>query len=1097
MSRPVIRQTRLRLALASLLILSPLASRAEPAKLLRFPDIHGQTVVFTYAGDIWKVPSTGGTAVRLTAHPGRELFAKISPDGKWIAFTGQYDGDEQVYLMPIGGGMPKQLTFYPARGPLPPRWGSDNQVFGWSPDSQSIIFRSLRDSYGMADGKLFTVSIKGGQPRALPMPTTGAGVFSPDGKKILYSPLFRDFRTWKRYEGGWAQDLYVFDVNSHKTTNITANPRTDRDPMWAGDNIFFASDRDNQLNIYRYDTKNSALTQLTHYTDWDVRWPSADAEGQIVYELNGTLHVLNGITGAISDIDIDVPADGLGLRPEVISVAKRIEDYALSPKGERALMTARGDVFTVPIEHGVTRNLTQSSGAHDREADWSPDGKRIAYISDRTGEEELWIENQDGRGEAEQITSGAKTRYYHPVWSPDGAHIVLGDKDGKIYVIDVKSKKAIQVADDLGDPQQDYSWSPDGRYLAFSMENANRFRSLYIWDKTGNKLQAITDETFSAYEPVWNPQGTYLYYLSDRSFAPQISDFEWNYAMNRATGIFALALRKDLPSPFPPRNDEVAGDKKDEAKPDKTPQKTESGLKPVIVDFDGLAARVTRVPVDADNYRQLHVTATHLIYTVSGASFFGREPSPGAAVKAFNIDKREAKSLADKISGYALSRDGAKILVRDLESASFKLYNVTGGAPKPVATTDLKLTRDPRQEWANAFDEVWRRYRDHFYVANMHGYDWVAIGKKYRALLKYVGDRSDLNYLMGEMIAELNASHAYVDGGDLNLPARPYIALLGARFELDETAGRYRISRIFKGQNEEPAYRSPLTEVGVNVHEGDYLMAINGRTLGATDNPYELLRGLANGPVEIAVNTRPDIASARTVVVNPLTSENKLLYMAWVQKNRDRVAAQTGGKAGYIHIPDMSEAGIYEFIKYYYGQIRKDGLVVDVRSNGGGNVSQMLIERLGRKLLGLRYARTVDHVTTYPAVTFTGPMVGILNETSSSDGDIFPWHFRQIGLGPLVGKRSWGGVIGITDHGPLIDGGIVNVPEFSNADPDGNWVIEGHGVDPDIVVENDPASVIKGEDPQLDRAIKEVLERMKTKKAALPSRPAAPNKAQK
>ncbi len=1088
-------------ALTALLVLWLAVPAAAQTKLLRFPDIHGNQVVFTYAGDLWTAPATGGTAVRLTAHPGLELFAKYSPDGKWIAFTGQYDGDEQVYVIPAGGGVPRQLTFFPAEGPLPPRWGYDNQVYGWTPDGKSVVFRSLRDGWDLADNRLFTVPVEGGLPVALPMPQSGAGDLSPDGKQVVYSPLFRDFRAWKRYQGGWAEDLWVFDIATHTARNITNNPRTDRDPMWIGGRIYFDSDRDNKLNLYSVKPDGTDLVQLTHETAWDVRWPSADEAGDIVYELGGELHVFDTRTRADRKLDIFVPDDGLSARPVHKSVARWIEDVALSPDGHRALFTARGDIFTVPAEHGPTRNLTHSSDAHDKGARWSPDGRRIAFVSDMSGEDELYLVDQDGSGKPERLTTHGDQARFAPVWSPDGKRLAFADKSGQLWLLEVADRKLTRVARDSAGRMNDQSWSPDSRWLAFSLSHDTGFRSIYVWDVQDRVLHAVTSPMFNATEPAFGTDGKYLYFLSDRTYAPQVSSAEWDYATDRTTGIFALALRKDVPAPFPPRSDEAKIDSSTAAgsgaKGPASRSKAESaksGPPAVAIDFDGLADRVAEVPVSADDYGSLTAVEGNLLYVKGTPFVYGREPATKPALMIFNLADREASTLMEDVGGYALSADGAKLLVR--QHGAWKLLDAKpkgGAAAKALSTDGLQADIVPRQEWAEIFREVWRRFRDYFYVPNMNGYDWTAIRMQYEPLLAYVEHRSDLDYVLDEMIGELSNSHTYISGGDYDIPKRADVALPGARFALDAASGRYRIAKIFQGDNAETEYRSPLTQIGVDAHVGDYVLAIDGTELKAPENPYELLRYKSSHPVTLTLNGRPTMDGARDVSYRPITSETKLVYKAWVDRNRERVDSMTHGRVGYLHVPDMGADGLSEFIKWFYPQIRKEGLVIDVRGNGGGNVSSMLIERLSHQLLASGYSRNDDFPSTYPrGPIFHGSLVALLNETSASDGDIFPAMFKQAGLGPLIGKRSWGGVTGYSGHGPLIDGGQVDVPEFGFISVDGKWIIEGHGVDPDIEVENDPASVLQGRDPQLERGVQEVLKLMQEHPKHLPGRPAPP-----
>ena len=1093
------RVTRFVFCLAAAAGLATGAASAQ-TKLLRFPDIYKDKVVFTYAGDLWTAPSTGGTATRITAHPGLEMSARFSPDGKWIAFTGQYDGDEQVYVIPAAGGVPKQLTFYPARGPFPPRWGYDNQVFGWTPDGKSVVFRSLRDGWHHSDSRVYTVPVSGGLGEPLPMPLSGGADLSPDGKKVVYTPFARDFRTWKRYQGGWAQDLWILDLATRATKKITDTPRTERDPMWIGDKIYFDSDRTGTLNLYSYDPANGATVQLTRSTRWDVRWPAADADGQIAYEMNGELNVFDTRTGQSRHLAIDVPGDGLDTRPSQIGANDQIEDAALSPKGERALFVARGDVFNAPIEKGVTRNLTRSSGAHDKWARWSPDGRRIAFISDRSGEEEVYLADALGAGQPEQLTTGGKALRFTPEWAPDGKRLAFSDKDGRLWVVTVAGKKLAEVAHDVRGEIRDYAWSPCGGHLAFSMANPGGFRSVWIWSVEDGQLRRITDPQFHASNPAWDPKGDYLYYLSARSYLPRFDAFDLNFAADRNIGVFAVGLRKDVANPFPPEEDKVTvgEEKKEEDKKPGKDDKDEKKKAPAFtrIDFDGLASRVARVPVPPDNYGSLSAAEGKLLYVKQPANGFGEPPSR-PALQIFTFKDRKAATLAEGIGGYALSQDGGKVLV--VQGGQFNVYDASPGgkdSKKTIDTGGMVVDRVPAEEWAEVFREAWRRYRDYFYTENMNGYDWEALRRQYEPLLAYAGHRSDVNYVIGEMIAELNYSHAYIAGGDYKLPPRPRVALPGARFELDRAAGRYRISRIFAGQNEEDLYRSPLTEIGVDVHPGDYVLAIDGEELAADDNPYRLLRHKADRPVRFTVNARPTLEGSREITFQPIDTEEHLIYMDWVSRNRERVAKLSGGRLGYIHLPDMGEDGMREFVKWYFGQIRKEGLVVDVRNNGGGFISPMLLERLARKPLSVDYGRTNADPQPYPQVVFYGPMACLLNEGSGADGDIFPYMFRELGLGPLIGTRTWGGVVGINDHGPMIDGGQIFVPEAGAVSLAGEWIIEGHGVDPDIVVENDLQSLLDGRDPQLERGVAEVMKKLQESPKKFPKRPAPPVRTQ-
>jgi tricorn protease len=858
--------------------------------------------------------------------------------------------------------------------------------------------------------------------------------------------------------------------------------------MWIGKQIYFNSDRDGHFNLYAYDIANGKTAQLTKNTTWDVRWPSSDRERRIVYELDGELNVLDVKTGKSVHISVRVPDDGVNRRASYISAANSIEQAELSPKGERVLFAARGDIFSAPVEKGPTRNLTHSPGAHDKWPAWSPDGSKVAFLSDASGEEEVYMVAQDGTSPAEKITSGGHAFRYQPQWSPDNQQIAFSDKDGRLWVASLASHSIKEIAHSTEGAIRDYDWSPGSGYVAFSMNDPSRFSALYIWSAKEDKLRRITSGTFNENSPAWDPGADYLYFLADHEFQPQLSQIEFDFATNRSRGIFALALRKDLKNPFPPESDEVTIKKEEgKAKEDQSKEKKPEEPKDKGIDFDGLEQRVTRVPLDANNYFGLAVKSDALVYGVAAAPYYGRPAALKSTLRIFSFKDRKETTLADDITSWRLSRDGSKALVH--QEQAWNVYNAapTGASTKKtVSTAGLMLEKVPSEEWKEIFNEVWRHYRDFFYAPNMHGYDWEALRERYSQLLPYVAHRSDLNYVIGEMIAELTVQHAYIEGGDVQLPPRPHAGLPGAQFEVDANSGRYRIAKIFQGQNEEEIYRSPLTEVGVDARVGDYVLAINGEELTARRDIYELLRHAGDGPVQLTLNSTPTLTGARKVTYRPVASEANLEYLDWVTQNHKRVDELSHGRIGYIHLPDMGAAGIREFIKWYYPQLRKQALLIDDRANGGGNISRMVIERLTRTLLALTYPRNIATPLTYPNSVFIGPKAVLLDGNSASDGDIFPWMFRTAGLGPLIGERSWGGVVGITNHGPLMDGGTVFVPEFAYANAKGEWTVEGHGVDPDIVVENDPKSVIEGHDPQLERGVAELLRALDRSNPKLP-----------
>ncbi|MEM8711723.1 MAG: S41 family peptidase, partial [Planctomycetota bacterium] len=795
-------------------------------------------------------------------------------------------------------------------------------------------------------------------------------------------------------------------------------------------------------------------------------------------------------------VEISVPDDGLWKRPRRVSLAGNVSGYGLSPDGSRALFVARGEVFTAPTDKGRVRNLTRSSGANDRVAEWSPKGDQVAVLSDASGEDEIWLFSADGSEPARQLTSGHSRRFSGMVWSPDGERIAYSDYQGRLFVVTVADGSEVLVADDPWRGIGDVAWSPRGGHLAFSLRNEVQTSRIHVWTVATGTLQAVTNELADSWSPSWDPKGDYLFYLSDRHYAPQISDLEWNYAGNRRARPYGLALRADVEPLFPPETDSIA--KADDAKAKEEPKDgdgeasdADEAKAPIEIDFNGLMQRVVRFPVGPDNYAGMTAVDGHLLYVTSGAFYYGGSSGVDTNLHLYSIEDRESSMLVGGVGGYALSADLKKILVR--KGGGFHLFNVAKGAKgEAVSTADLHVSLDPEAEWNEVFDETWRLFRDYFYVENMHGYDWEALKARYGALLPHVAHRSDLNYVISEMIGELNTGHTYVSGGDYEIPSRPTVGLPGARFELDAAANRYRIASIFRGHNEEPKYRSPLTEVGVDVNVGDYVLAIDGVDLTGDDNPYRLLQHL-DGAVTWTVNGSADLEGARDVRYEPIGSEASLVYLDWVLGNVERVGEMSGGQIGYLHIPNMGAEGIAEFIKWYYPQVGKKGFVIDVRGNGGGNVSSMIIERLRRKILGTRFGRVSELPSTYPGEALIGPMVCLISETSASDGDIFPHYFREAGLGPLIGKRTWGGVVGGGNIG-LVDGGAVFVPRSATNSRDGAYIIEGIGVPPDIEIENDPASVIAGRDLQLERGVAEVMAAMAADPQSLPARPEDPVK---
>ncbi|MBO0699131.1 MAG: PD40 domain-containing protein, partial [Zavarzinella sp.] len=969
------------------------ASAGEEARLLRFPAISNDAIAFTYAGNIYTVPTSGGVARRLTSHDGFEMFPRFSPDGKHLAFTAQYDGNTEVYLMPAEGGIPKRLTYSATLGrdDVSDRMGPNNIVMGWTPDGKSILFRSRMNSFNDFIGQLFTVPIDGGLPEQLPLPRGGFASYSPDGSKLAYNRVFREFRTWKRYRGGMADEVWLYDFQTKKTQPLTDNPAQDIIPMWVGDKVYFLSDRDEHMrfNVWTVDPKSKETKQLTHFTEFDCKFPSAGKDA-IVFENGGYIYKLDVKTEKAEKIPVQINDDGATARGGLVNVSKNVTAFGLSPDGRRALFGARGDVFTVPATSGLTRNLTNTPGAHDRNPDWCPDGKTIAYVSDASGEDEIYTVPQDGSGKPTQITTGADTYKYEIAWSPDGKKVLWSDKKLRLQFVDVATKKVTLVNQATAWEIRDFTWSPDSKWVAFSRQEEESLDKVYLYSLEQDKTFEVTDGWYAANSPTFSSDGKYLFFVSARDFNPIISNTEWNHAYADMQRIYFVTLAKATENPFKAKQDEVTsaardGEKKEEAKKAE-PKKGEA--KPagnIQVDVDGLQDRVLTVPGPAANYSMLKAAGGLLYYQRA----MNRQ-APG--FYAYDVAAQKEMSLGT-ISGYDIAADGKKMIVSkngnygivDLPRAPFEFKNLDLGG--------LEVRLDRQAEWAQIYRESWRQMRDFFYDPGLHGVDWPAVRAKYEVLIPHVRHRYDLTYVIGEMISELNAGHTYVGGGESPHVDRIHTGLLGAKLSRDAQTRFYKIDRILRGANWDPALRSPLTELGVDVKEGEYIVAVNGRPTNEVDNIYELLLNTPGRQTLLSVNKEPKAEGARTVAVAPIGDESKLHYHEWVQGNIEKVSKATGGRVGYIHIPDMQIAGLNEFMKHYYPQLRRKGLIIDVRGNGGGNVSPMLIERLRREIAMVVVARNAAP-TVDPRGTFVGPMVCLLNEFSASDGDLFPWRFR-------------------------------------------------------------------------------------------------------
>ena len=1085
----------------------------DTTRLLRFPATNDQAITFSYGGQLYTVAADGGTARRLTDAPGYAIFPRYSSDGAQLAFTAQYDGNTEVYVMPASGGSPKRLTTSATldRDDLADRMGPNNIVFGWRHTAAEVVFRSRWHSFNPFIGQLYTVGLEGDVPTQLPVPRGGFVSYSPDDTKIAYNRVFREFRTWKQYRGGMADDIWIFDLKSGALENITDNPAQDLFPMWASNGkIYFVSERTPRANLFSYDLATKQTKQLTQFTDFDVKFPSLGGK-TIVFEQAGQIWKFDLATEKSSAVPITIREDFAATRPALTNVAKSLASVSPSPDGQRVTVVARGDVFTVPAKDGPTRNLTQTQGVHERSARWSPDGKWIAYLSDATGEFELYVRPQDGKGAAIQLTSNNDTYPFALDWSPDSKKILWADRKQRLRFIDVATKAITTVAENPDAPIQQYSWAPDSQWVTYVKQERGTLAKIMLYGLAAQQTLAVTDGSYDSSRPNFSDDGKWLLFASARDYRPIYSDTEWNHAYLDMERIYLVALAKDTASPFAPKSDEVAIAKDEEKKPtdEKSDAPKSTSKKPaaivVKVDTDGLSSRVLGLPIAPSNYGSITMVGEKIYYRrapggPSGGGGGGEGFGGGAATKPvvalYDLKTKKETELGN-FEGFEITANGKKMLIRsgrdfsliDLPSAKVEL--------KPDAKLDfsgLEVRLDRTAEWTQIFNESWRQMRDFFYAPNMHGVDWPAQRTKYAALLPSVSTRNDLTYLIGEMISELHIGHAYVGGGDRIEAPRIKTGLLGAEISRDAASRAYRIDKILPGENWQTKTRSPLTELGVNVRAGDYILAINGQPVRDLANLYTALIGTVGKQVVLRVNAQPTDEGARDVTVIPIADEAPLYYEQFVAQNMAYVAQKTGGKIGYLHIPDMGPEGLNEFVRRFYPQLNKQGLIIDVRGNGGGNVSPMIIERLQRELTMINIRRN-GTPSTNPAQMLLGPQVTLLNEYSASDGDLFPYRFREKGLGKLIGKRSWGGVVGISGSLPFTDGGDLRKPEFAPYAKDGkSWIIEGHGVDPDIVVDNDPAREFRGEDQQLDKGIEVILEELKTKGRTLPPPPAWPNK---
>ena len=1058
----------------------------DDARLLRYPDINKDLIVFVYAGDIWSVKAAGGVAKKLTSHEGMELFPKISPDSRWIAFSAEYSGSRQVYIMPITGGIPTQLTYYNDVGMMPPRGGFDYQVLDWTPNSQKILVRANRTPYGRRKGKYFLVSIDGGLETPLQIPEGGGGTFSSDRKKIAYTPIGREFRTWKRYQGGMAQDIWTYDLEKDMSKRLTTFPGTDQHPMWYKDKIYFVSDRDLTLNIYSYDLATEKIEKITGHSEYDVLWPSGE-NGLVVYENGGYIYKLNLNTNENQRIQVNINYDSPYVMPYFKNVKENITSFDISPSGKRAVFETRGDIFTVPAKEGITYNLTDTQGVREIFPAWSPDGQFLTYYSDKTGEYEIYLMDRSKDNAVTQLTEGSEIWRYPLVWSPDSSKVLFSDRNQDLQILDIKTNNITYVDKGRRFDITDYDWSPDSKWVVYTKYSDNTQDAVWVYSLDKEKTFQLTNDMFIDFSPVFSTCGKYIFFLSDRSFNLNFSSYEFDYVFRESTNIYAVPLTEAVPPLFKDKNDqeEVKKEKaeketksKKEAK--KTSKTKEEKALSVRINFERINERIISFPLKSGDYRNLAAVEGGVLYVKDGE------------LHMFKIDDKKDSVIIKGISGGALSANRKKILYR-----ARKKYGIIDLKPDQKVGTgelnlsDLTMKIEPLKEWKQLFNDGWRIYRDWFYVKNLHGVDWQKMKVKYGQLVPYLSHRADLDFILGELVGELNTGHCYINWGDFPRVKRVEGGLLGAELKVDRKSLRYIINKIYKGENWNERTRSPLTEQGINVKEGNYLISLNGQNITTNDNPYKFLENTVGKRIPIVVNSKPVEKGAREFLIKPIQSELNLFYMDWVNSRREMVDKLSKGKIGYFHVPNTSVEGNRELFKGFYAFRNKDALIIDERYNGGGFIPDVMTELLTRKILSYWGRRGLIPSQT-PGAAHEGPKVMLINHYSASGGDAFPYYFKKKKLGTLIGTRTWGGLVGLSGNPALADGGYTAVPTFGFINTEGNWAVEGVGVYPDIEVYDRPELVAKGEDPCIKKAVEVLLAELKKnppKKIKMPEDP--------
>jgi tricorn protease len=1097
----------LQLSLAGLL-LGGSRGRADPdihdTKLLTHPAVSAKHVAFVYADDLWVADVDGKNVRRLTSDNGAEMYPVFSPDGKTLAFSAEYEGNLDVYTIPVEGGSPKRLTWHPV----------PDIVRGFTPDGKAILFTSPRHVFTNRYSQLFTVPLAGGMPTQLPIPHASDACFSPDSAYIAYTPLNNATQQWKHYRGGTHSRIWVYRRKDHSVVQIP-QPKgrcNDLSPRWLGTTIYFLSDRKGEYNLFAYDTRTRKVRQLTKHTDFPVVGLGAGG-GRLIYEQAGHLHLFDLAREKATRLKIGVASDLVEARPRFVKGAKYIRDGALSPSGKRAVFEFRGEIVTVPAAKGDPRNLTNSPGIHERSPVWSPDGKSIAYFSDEGGEYQLHVRPADGKGKAKTYKPGGAGFYESPTWSPDGKKIAFIDNSQSLFWINLKDGQVKKIASEpYYGPSNLLSlrpaWSPDSKWIVYALGNKAAYHTVYAYRLDTAKATAITDGLSDAIDPVFDAGGKYLYFLASTDAGPVNQWFAQSNADMRVRRTpYLVVLKKGEPSPLARESDEEKSDsdkpekpaKDDDKKPGKEDQKPGKDTKPkarqasVTIDFDDIENRILALPVPAGNYTSLWAGAAGQIYYLERPSAPLRAGGArGATLQRFDLTKRKTDVVLKGVSSYSLNKDGKKALVFS-SPESWSIVDLAGPPPAPdqgklnVAAIEVRI--EPRTEWRQIFDEAWRINRDYFYDPAMHGADWKAIKKKYEVFLPHLATRGDLDRVIRWMLSELAVGHSYLAPGERRYQTRAVPGgLLGADYEIAN--GRYRFKKVYGGLNWSPELRSPLTGPGVDVKAGEYLLAVRGTDLKPPTSVYSLFENTAGKSIEITVGPRADGKGSRTVTVEPLANEFALRNRGWVEGNLKKVHKATGGKVAYVYVPNTANLGHAYFKRYFFPQADKDAIIVDERFNGGGQVADYYIDHLRRPFTAMWATRYGADIKT-PGGAIFGPKVMLIDETAGSGGDLLPWMFRAYKLGPLVGKRTWGGLVGTLGFPTLMDGGGVTAPNLAFWNKDG-FGVENEGVAPDVEVEQWPADVIAGRDPQLEKAIEIVLKKLKDNPPQKLTRPRFP-----